>query len=266
MKRFLFVLLLFLPLLLLLASPVWGTITQDTSTESKASVNGDTEDFSWSHTAGASPEGVVVFVVVETTTADDVIGVTYNSVSMTEITGSPLIKSSGETAAVHAFFLGASIVGGTKTVAVDLDGTSPETFAFAITFDAAADLEINTISDVTCTNPATPDYDLCADAVQSPSETLALGSVTSAVIMGWFFGDGSSAGSTPFGSWEDLQQEADFGPNTCGMYAYETIASDDVGIGWSTGSNTDDAVAIAVSINEVAGGAVVPSHRRAVMN
>ena len=244
-----------LPLLLLLTSPAWAAITQDTSTESKGSVNGDTEDFSWSHTAGASPEGVVVFVVVETTTADDVLGVKYNAVSMDEVTGSPLIKSSGETAAVHAFFLGASIVGGTKTVAVDLDGTSPETFAFAITFDAAADLEINTISDVTCTNPATPDYELCADSIQSPSETLALGSVTSAVIMGWFFGDGSTGGSTPLGNWEDLAQEADYGANTCGMYAYETIASANVAIGWSTGANTDDTVAIAFSINEVVGGA-----------
>ena len=230
-----------LPLLLLLASPAWATITFDATTISAI----ETGDFTWSHTAGASPEGALVCVVVEGGT-DEVVSVDYgSSTSIAEVTGSPNLKTTGEASGVHCFFLGSSLPGGTQTVTVDVDGTGSEKFGFAVTINADADTEENNTT-----------VEINSDSNDDPAVTLTLGSMDSFVAMAFFAGGGSRNNNTPWGGWTGpIQQEGDLGVATCGLYYHTTIiSSNPTDVGWQSAA-ADDTVAIGVAIKESAAGA-----------
>ncbi len=97
-----------------------------------------TGNFSWTHTPVRDPQGVIVFVGQSTTGADQVTGVTYGGVSMTEVPGSPLLLTSGvEDGAVYGYFLGSGIPTGPQTVEVTVSGGAVKD-AHAITFTADA--------------------------------------------------------------------------------------------------------------------------------
>ncbi|HUW56670.1 MAG TPA: hypothetical protein VMZ92_08550, partial [Planctomycetota bacterium] len=80
------------------------------------STSGYESNPSWTHTPSGTPRGVVVWTV--SASGDNCSNVTYGGVSMTEVTGSPNNKSSGEGIRVQCFFLGSGLGTGAKTVSV----------------------------------------------------------------------------------------------------------------------------------------------------
>lgn len=97
------------------APPV--TIVYDTKTDSFT----HTDDFSFSHSPGGIPAGVVVILDAIFGSAPAVT-ITYGGVSMTQMTSSPCAWNLGSEIdhAAYIFHLGASIPTGTQTVAVTI--------------------------------------------------------------------------------------------------------------------------------------------------
>lgn len=225
-------------LALCLASPLGAAVAYDATSES--ALTATDLDASWTHTPVGTPRGVALYCI--SIANDDAIGgVTYGGVAMTEVTGSPIVKTSTEIIQVHAYFLGSGIPTGAQTIVADGIGGGADDYicrAFSVTADdntalAAVDATINSSS------------------VTNPSITLALGGKTSFVSIGFMSGQGVVTGTTPFSGWTSVS-ETDFGAQVGGFYRYDTIGSTDVTSGWT--QSADDAVAIVVGITEVAAG------------
>lgn len=205
---------------------------------------GVTGDQSWTHTPTGTPAGAYVWVLWGAsiaTTDDHVVGVTYGGVSMTEVTGSPIIKTTAETMQVHCFALESSVSSGAQTVAVDVDG---ETTAFScgcITVTTSANAPEQIDVDATINSASLAD----------PSVTLSLGGRTCFCAIGFVSGQNAATGITPLSGWTS-QSEEDTGGQTMGFYTYDTVSTADVTAGWT--QTAEDAVAIALAISEVVGG------------
>jgi hypothetical protein len=198
-------------------------------------------DASWTHTPVGTPRGVLVWVLYSNTLshADFVTGVTYGGVSMTEVAGSPNVKTVTESMSAHCFFLGSSIPTGAQTVAVDVTDTNNYA-AFALTVTAAADTEV-----------VDSDGTINSDSIADPSVTLSLGGRSCFAAIGFSSGQNAVTGITPLTGWTgDL--EDDLGGQTMGLYTYNTVGTTDVTAGWT--QTAEDAVAMAVAIAEVSGG------------
>lgn len=199
-----------------------------------------TGNLSWTHTPVGTPAGVIVFVT-QIAGGDEVTGVTYGGVAMTEVTGSPNLKATGEPGAVYGYFLGSSIPTGAQTVTVTVDATGTNKAAVAITITAAAN---TTVQDT--------DVSINSDAATNPSATLALGGNTCFCAEGFFSGINAVGNVTPFADWTS-RYEFDFTSQIGGVYTYDTIAAVDVTMGWT--QTSEDAIAIGVAVTE---SAVVP--------
>ena len=197
-----------------------------------------TGTLTWTHTPVGTPRGVQVFVVQNTGAADEVSGVTYGGVAMTETSDSPLLKAAAEDGGVYSYFLGSSIPTGAQTVEVTVTGATTKA-AVAITITAAADTTVQDTATIS------------SDSATNPSVTLSLGSNTCFCAIGFMSGQASVGNITPSASWTS-RYEFDFTSQTCGFYTYDTIGSSDVTAGWT--QTADDAISIAVAITEGAGG------------
>lgn len=200
-----------------------------------------TGNLSWTHTPVGTPKGAKVYIRHLGVGVDEVTGVTYGGVAMTEVTGSPIIKVSGEYSNVYAYFLGAGLPAGAQTVVVSVDATATLKDAMAITVTAGGDTELQDV-----------DATINIDEVTNPSVTLSLGGKTCFASIGFVSGQGTVGGITPFTNWTS-RSEVDLGAQTSGVYTYDIIGTTDVTAGWT--QTSDDAVAIAVAITESAAAA-----------
>ena len=94
-----------------------------------------TTDFSWSHAAGGgiTPDWVLVYVFNYQSSTDNVVGVTYDSVALTAVTGGRAVDAAGEPGSCKAYFkAGGAWASGTVTVAVDTNDSNA-TSAVAVT-------------------------------------------------------------------------------------------------------------------------------------
>lgn len=200
---------------------------------------------SFTHTPVGTPRGVLLFVTALTGT-DTVTGATlptYGGVVMTEVTGSPLLKATGETLACHAFFLGSGIPTGAQTVSL-VDTPAGDEIAICVTVTADADMEI-----------VAANTSINSDSDDDPASTLGLLGRTCFVAMGFGSGQNATTSVTPFSGWTS-RAEAGNGVKVGGCYTYDTVGSTDVTVGWT--QTAEDALAIAVAIAEVAGGLGIP--------
>lgn len=192
---------------------------------------------SWTHTPVGTPRAVIVFVPALGGT-DTVTGTpSYGGVNLTEVSGSPLLKTTGEALAVHAFFLGASIPTGAQTVSLGATPAGNEV-GCCISLTGSADTEIVAIN-----------TSINSDAVADPSSTLGLSGRTCFVGMGFCSGQNATTGYTPFTGWTSQVETGD-GSRGGGCYTYDTIGSTDVTVGWT--QTSDDALAIALAVSEIA--------------
>ena len=197
-----------------------------------------TGDISWTHTPVGTPRAVIVFIA-GIAGADEVSGVTYGGVAMTEMTGSPNTKITGETGAVYGYFLGSSIPTGAQTVAMTSTAANLKSIA-AITLTGGADTEIVDV-----------DATINSDSVENPSVTLSLAGRTSFCAIVIYSGQDAVTSITPLTDWTS-RLEQDAGTEVVGYYTYNTIGSTDVTAGWTQAA--EDAIAIAVAVSEVVGG------------
>jgi hypothetical protein len=167
--------------------------------------------------------------------ADDVVGVSYGGVGMTEVTGSPNVKGAAETGGTYVYFLGAGIPVGGQTVTLDVTGG--DHLASAITLTAADD---TTVVDTDAT--------INSGAVANPSATLALAGRTCWCGEAVYSGQGAVSGIQELADWTNVQ-EFDIGTECGAVYRYNIVSNIDAIMGWSQSS--DDAVCIGVAVSEV---------------
>ena len=202
-------------------------------------------DQTWTHTPVGTARGVVV-LQVENGTGDKVDSVTYGSLTLTEVAGSPNDHTTGELGTIHCFFGGSGLPSGAQTVTVSRNATSRHMGASSTVTSASVDTEV-----------VDTDASINSDSLSSPSATLALAGRTCYVAEALFSGRAALVDITPLAGWTD-RQEFDRGSRVVGWYDYDTIGSADVTMGWTQGA--DDAVCIGVAVSEVvAAAAVIPS-------
>ncbi len=194
---------------------------------------GDAATMSWTHTPVGTPKGILVTIVGDEN-VDDVASVTYGGVTMTEVTGSPLLHA-GEIAGVYAYFLGSSIPTGAQTVQVNYraGGTSflvPDCISVTATGDTALETQ-GTIDSASVANPT-------ANLTIDEDSWLALVFAS---------GAGAVTGTTPSAGWTS-RREVDFGTQVSGVYTKDANVSTTTAFGWT--QVADDAAAIGVAVKE----------------
>lgn len=111
----------------------------------------------FNHTPVGTPRGVLVLIAQSPTNTDQVSGVTYGGVAMTEVPLSPLLQTAGaEHAAAYGYFLGSGIPTGVQSVVVSVTGAESKR-AVCYTVTATADVEIedtSTLNSASSTSPA----------------------------------------------------------------------------------------------------------------
>lgn len=212
-----------------------GTATPP-SYDSKGAAATGTGELSWTHTPVGTPRGIVAYVVQYAAGDDQVTGATYGGVTMTEVTGSPLLKTTGEAMAVYAYFLGSSIPTGAQTVVVSVSGAATKR-GMSIAMTAGGNTEINDV-----------DATLTSDSAANPSATLSLGGVASFASIGFMSGHDAVGSSVALADWNNVYY-SDFGTEVGGADRYNTVGTADVTIGHTQAA--EDFVAIGVAVNTV---------------
>lgn len=238
-------------LLLLLVSvrPGWAAPAFDAAS---ASAEG-TGTLSWTHTPVGTPRGVVVLIQQIGSADDQVSGVTYGGVTMTEVSGSPQLAA-GFTKANYTFFLGASVPTGAQTVEVTVSGANSKR-AVAITITANADTSVDAT-----------DTDINSASLDDPSGSIATSAGVETVLLAVLgSGIGNPANLDVGTSYTEIL-EHDFGINTASWMRRTTNPTGgDVTYNWTTGSAAE-ALGMAVAVREgVPAPAVVPAPQRSLL-
>ncbi len=201
-------------------------------------------------TRSSTPRGILVIVDQNASSSDQVSGVTYGGVSMTEITGSPNQKSGGETSALYGYFLGSGIPTGTQSVTTTVSAASQKRM-YVIAFNAGGDTEVID-SDVTVNSASQA----------NPSSTLSLSSRIAYAVTAFHSGQDSTNNVTPFANWGGVSgysfnQESIWGTQTGGIYGYNFVDTNNVNAGWT--QTAEDAAGLFVAISQVESAAATPS-------
>ena len=202
-----------------------------------------TGNTSWTHTPAGTPAGALVIILQRASAgSDQVSGVTYGGISMSEVPPSPLITAPS---GAYAYFLSNPPSGG-QTVAVTTSGSTGKR---AISFT------------VTASGPtAVVDADGVATNVDDPSVTLAAGADTAWVA--------SAIRSNTLANLSDISPpssftsvaERDDGADTLEFARITSVTSGNIVVTWPT-TATSEVAMIAVAIIETEAGAPgVPKH------
>ena len=188
-----------------------------------------------------TPRGVLCYIH-GVTSGDQVSGVTYGGVAMTETADSPLLKATPELISTCAFLLGSSVPTGVQDCVVTRTGSN-SMYVGVVLYTASTDIE------VVDTGTVSADVGAGAGLSSNPNISLVLSSRTCAVAVG--FGGGGSAVTaiTPRASWT-ARGEYDHGSQVAGTYTYDTIGSSDVTAGWDQAD--DDASGLGIALSEIA--------------
>lgn len=200
-----------------------------------------TTDRTWTHTPSGTPRGIVVYVIQDLGTTDEVTGVTYGGVSMTEMSDSPLLSSAqAEDGAVYGYFLGSSIPTGAQTVTVSVNGTGSSKTACAISVTASTDTTVQDTSFVDTTG-------------SNPSITISGGAATCFYSAAILSGANATANITLDAGFTEIDAD-DFG-SAVGASAYKnSTATGDQSITWTAASLPNAILGSAVTESAAASG------------
>lgn len=204
-----------------------------------------TSDLSWTHTPVGTPAGVIVLVAQNVGVTDEVVSVTYGGTALGEVTGSPLLHTTGaEDGALYGYFLGSSIPTGAQTVLVDVNATGSSKQAVAITLTAIG----NTTIDTTAT--------LDSGSATNPSVSLSTTASTETFIAAVLHsGLATMASITPGADYTTLP-EHDFGAQVAGWMRRTALATGgSVTVDWTAATEEAGILAVAVKL---LGTAIVP--------
>jgi hypothetical protein len=210
------------------AAPAYDTIT--------ACASANTNPLVCTHTPVGTPRAILVYIIQSGDGVDQVGACTYGGTAMTEVTGSPVLKTTGEAAATYAYFLGASVATGAQDVSCSATTNDPKRMRI-VSITGAADMEV-VDSDSAAFN---------SDSATDPTATLSLSGRTSFASIGFFSGGDSTAAYTQFAGWT-ARDETDPGVSGLGVYTYDTVSTADVSAGVT--QTTEDIVGIAVAVAE----------------
>ncbi len=197
-----------------------------------------TGNLTWNHTPVGTPKGVLVFVVAANG-IDEVTGVTYGGVSMSEVALSPLLKATAFAMAAHAFFLGSSVPTGVQEVVVTVSSGAAIRQALCYTVTSTQDSAVQ--------NTAT----FLVESTANPSTSLALSSVECWVAEGCLSAVNQIADIAPEPGWASNLEDNSFTGLTGVWYRYNTVGTSDVTIGYECVS-LEDGIGIGVAIKEAA--------------
>lgn len=168
---------------------------------SNASIADTGDPVTFTHTPAGTPRGVFVFVTRNSNVADDVVGVTYGGVAMTEVPLSPISDDQAggsNDSIVHGFFLGSGIPTGAQTVSIDMSASGVAHWAACVSVTADGD---TAIEDTSVSNDPT-----------DPSTCTLTTSVTT-FCMGCIDSAAAAAGNTNPSAGMTERYEADTGDN-----------------------------------------------------
>lgn len=212
------------------------TVTVDVVVESNRTDN--TNPYTFSHTGGASPEGVVLLINQNGDGADligEAAAVTYGGTAMTRVQYATNGVATPSGGASYIYFLGASVPTGTQTVSVAFNTANSRSVEFVcITLDAAADTEVVDSAILESTGAADPQISLTYGGRTCMSFASILG------------------GNSTVGSYTDVASttavhDTDFGARV-GLVQRETTAgSSDFTSGWTASSASVAMAAVAIS-------------------
>jgi len=151
------------------------------------STKAGSSNLTWTHTPVGTPKAIIV--CVGTAQASDVVtSVTYGGEAMTEITGSPRIRT-GEASSCYAYFLGANIPTGAQTVVV----TKGSTLAGAICISLTATVDTTEI--------VATDDSIDSASLENPSSEMSLAGATCWAAECFMPGQDAVASITPTAGW-----------------------------------------------------------------
>lgn len=215
-----------------------------------------TSQLSWTHNPTGTPRGVLVGIVQDVTSGDQVSGVSYGDISMNEVTGSPFLHPTGlEDATLYAFFLGSSIPTGPQVVNVNVTAANNRRAA-AYTVTAATDTVVDSAATVE------------GSAIVDPSVTITVTSSASYFAMSMLHSGQNTNSATTIGAAWTQTWAQDFGNATAKIGRISAITFRGAGEGILanyTGASEEGAVfavAIRQTSEDAGGGVTDPGYYR----
>lgn len=203
--------------------------------DSSGSPASSTGNFSFTHTPAGTPRAIIIGIIQDVGSGDEVTAVTYGGVPVPRI-GS-VFKATGETSSVYVYHLGAGIPTGPQTVAVTVDFVASNKRVVVWALTGAKDTAVINVQTVV------------NDVLQDPLVTLQLGGNSAWCAIVFNSGQNLVASIAPLASWTaTLTQQWAGNTKTGGGFRYNTVAAVDVAAGWTQAS--DDAAMVAIAIIE----------------
>lgn len=219
----------------------WGAVGYDTATQAHATGTGGSvsqTSFTWNHTAGSSPRGVLVFVWTNAN-ADYISTVTYGGTTMTEVSGGQASDTATEPGRVTTFFLGSSVPTGTQAVVVNRTNNATIMTASAVTVTAGTGLDTEVTGIVLAQNNAALTESSVSDGSTSGTNSMR-------------FAATHYGGAAVPGVGSNSTSVAAFDPNS-GSVAFRTVRETTAGtgsrsVGFSAAS--DDRATVHLAVRE----------------
>lgn len=211
----------------------------DAASESHTGSSGSASEtsFSWTHTPAGAPAGVLVFTFVNAN-ANNATAVTYGGVSMTAVTGGRAVDTGGEPGDCKAWFLGAGIGTGAKTVQVTRTNNANVMYAVCYTVTAASDTQVAGAT-LLQENQALTEQNV-------DDGTWDTNSVRFAATQ-WGASDIPAVGAN-----STQGPSIDYGTRTVSTVYETTPGRGSRPVGWDTGATSDDVAFVGVAIKEAA--------------
>ena len=208
----------------------------DAATESVRTATTDPYTFSHTGRAAASGgvQGVLVFIIANITSADEVAGVTYGGVALSEVVRAS--DTAGEPGDVQAWFYGGGLPGGSQTVSVDFtSATTIDHHITCVTLTGDSRLEV-------------VDSDEVNENVADPSVTLSYGGRT-CITVGALFTGFAQPSSAVVLSGMTAVHDHDLGSQATRVDRQTTPGTSDFTFGYTMA--TDDVAMVAVAVSEI---------------
>lgn len=195
----------------------------------------------WNHVPVGAPRAVVAMIVQNVEALDEIAGVTYGGVPMTEVPLSPFLHALGsEDGTLYAYFLGSGIPVGTQVVAVTVSGSTRTKRGISVSLTGAGDTEIVDTSTFESASTVAP-----AATVDTPAglETFIIGLLHSGAL---------TSGILPGTDYTELDMVS-FG-SASAAWIRRTIngSGGSYSVDWSHPSLDEDGI-LALAIREISG-------------